>query len=469
MLVSLGFFAASLAVVGKINKEFVPAQDQGNFMIRLQMPVESSIHYTDQKFREAEKAISEHPALARYFVAVGGFGGGEVNAGIIFITMKAFGSRGVDPKTKRETTQQNLMDAFRVTLGKIPDVKVFIQDLSMRGFSASRGFPVEFTIRGPNWDELALQSETITKGMTDSGLLTDVDTDYRLGKPEIRVVPDREKAALRGVSIRTISETVGALVGGSVVGKYSAFGRRYDILVRLAPDERDEGEKINRLYIRNNRGELVRLSEVVTIENRKALQQISRNDRERAISIFANVAPGKSQALAIEAAQTIARKSLPPGYRAVMSGSAQTFKESFQDLLFALVLGLVVAYMVLASQFNSFVDPITVLLALPFSLSGAFLALYLTNNSINIYSFIGIILLMGIVKKNSILLVEFTHQVRARNQTSVREALLEACPIRLRPILMTSIATIAGAIPAALALGPGAETRIPMAIAVIGG
>ena len=167
--------------------------------------------------------------------------------------------------------------------------------------------------------------------------------------------------------------------------------------------------------------------------------------------------------------EKIARKVLPPGYRFVTTGSSQTFKESFNSLIFALFLGIIVAYMVLGSQFNSFIDPVTVLLALPFSLSGAFLTLWMFGKSLNLYSMIGLLLLMGIVKKNSILLVEFTNHVRDRGETNVEKALMEACPDRLRPIIMTSLATVVGAIPAAMAFGPGAESRGPMALAVIGG
>ena len=197
---------------------------------------------------------------------------------------------------------------------------------------------------------------------------------------------------------------------------------------------------------------------------------ISRKNRERAISVYANIKAGHSQQDVLQSVQDTAKKILPPDYHIILSGSSQTFKESFDSLIFALILGLFVAYMVLASQFNSFIDPITVLTALPFSISGAFVALYLGGKSINIYSMIGLILLMGIVKKNSILLVDFTNQVRARvKDISIKDALLEACPVRLRPILMTSVATVVGAVPAALSFGPGAESRIPMAIAVIGG
>jgi HAE1 family hydrophobic/amphiphilic exporter-1 len=210
------------------------------------------------------------------------------------------------------------------------------------------------------------------------------------------------------------------------------------------------------------------MGDLVKIEQRPTLQAITRKDRERAITIFANVAPGVSQTDAIAAAQRAAREVLPEGYRAVLSGTSQTFKESFQSLFFAFGLGLLVAYMVLAAQFNAFSHPFTVLLALPFSISGALLMLFAFGQSLNVYSMLGLILLMGISKKNSILLVDFTNQIRARG-VERHEAVLQACPIRLRPILMTSTATIAGALPAALAVGPGAELQRPMAISLVGG
>ena len=191
----------------------------------------------------------------------------------------------------------------------------------------------------------------------------------------------------------------------------------------------------------------MRLGDLVRIEQQPTLQAITRKDRERAITIFANVAAGASQAEALDKALQIARGALPDGYRAIPSGTSQAFQESFESLGFAFVMGLIVAYMVLATQFNAFTHPFTVLLALPFSISGALMALWISGQSLNVYSMLGLILLMGIAKKNSILLVDFTNQIRERG-VERHEALLEACPVRLRPILMTSIATIAGAIPA---------------------
>ncbi|MEN9723270.1 MAG: hypothetical protein RJB38_1256 [Pseudomonadota bacterium] len=468
---SVVFLVASFFSVKFIGKEFVPAQDQGRFMMRLQTPVDSSLEYTNGKFLEAEAVLAARPEIDRVYTAVGGFGGGEVNTGIMFVTLKEKRQRGKNPKTGKLWTQQELMEEYRVVLKKVSDTKIFAQDLSMRGFSASRGYPIEFSVRGPNWEKLADYSAKMKAQMESSGLMSDVDWDYKLGKPEIQVIPDRNKANARGVSIRAISEVINALVGGVNVGKYESGGRRYDIRVRLEKEERSRADQIAKLFVRNNRGELVRLSEVVAIQEKASLSQINRYNRERAVSVFANIKPGKSQADAIALVQAKSKELIPSDYKLVMGGSSETFKESFRDLGFALILGIAVAYMVLASQFNSFIDPISVLLSMPFSISGAFLALLISGQSLNIYSFIGLILLMGIVKKNSILLVDFTNQAleAGHGRLSVSDALLQACPLRLRAILMTSFSTIAGAIPPALAIGPGAETRVPMAVTVIGG
>jgi HAE1 family hydrophobic/amphiphilic exporter-1 len=343
-------------------------------------------------------------------------------------------------------------------------------DPSQQGFSATRGgsFPLELAIRGSDWDKLAAYSKQIMEEMLASGLMTDVDSDYRVGMPEVRVIPDRNKAADLGISMTDVGQTVNAAIGGVRVGKFKDGGRRYDIRARLLGPQRERPEDISRLYVRTASGSLVRLGDIVSIRQEPTLQAITRRDRERAITLFANVAPGASQAEAARVAQQIADKVLPEGYRATPSGSSQAFEESFDSLKFAFWLGLLVAYMVLAAQFNAFSHPFTVLLALPFSVSGALIALWLADQSLNIYSGLGLILLMGIAKKNSILLVDFTNQIRAQG-VERHEAILKACPVRLRPILMTSTATIAGAIPPALAIGPGAELQRPMALAVVGG
>lgn len=445
-----------------IKKEFVPAQDQSQFMMRVKTPAGSSLNYTNGKILEIEKFLTSRKEVSGYYAAVGGFGGGtgQFNTANLFVTLV--------PPGERKLSQEEFMNEARGEMKKVTDTKIFIQDLSMRGFTSGNNFPVEFTIRGPEWEKLVEYSEKFVEAMSKTGLMVDVGTDYQKGQIEVDIIPNRQKAAARGVSVRTIARTIQTMIGGIQTERYSKGGHRYYITVALPATERVNSDQIKSLYVRNNRGELVQLSELVEITQKPSLQYISRSDRERALTIYANVVSGKSQADAIAEVQKISAAIIQQPYKIVMSGSAEAFKETFMSLIFALLLGIVVSYMVLASQFNSYKDPITVLVALPFSISGAFLALLITQQSLNMYSMIGLILLMGIVKKNSILLVEFTNHMRSEG-LSVREALLAACPVRLRPILMTSLATIAGAMPAAMALGPGAETRMPMSIAVIGG
>ncbi|MEK7476177.1 MAG: efflux RND transporter permease subunit [Candidatus Coatesbacteria bacterium] len=465
VFISLGF-----AVV-PLRKEFLPAQDSSLFMVRLRTPVGSSLSFTDGKVRQAERIILERPELANLYASVGGFGGNDPTQGFLFISLKPKGHRGRDPVLHHELSQGELMVLIRKLLARIDDARIFVIDPSTRGFGGGRGFPVEFTVQGPDWDRLGELSEKIKGELARTGLMVDIDTDYRIGMPELRIHPDRARAQARGVSIAAIAQTVEACVGGTNIAQYSSGGHRYDVRLQLEAEDRLSEASIRTIAVRNNRGELIPLGDVVRMEKVPTLQLISRYNRERAIKVTANIKPGVSLQDALRAATAVSAKLLPAGYHSTMGGSSQSFKESFLSLGWALVLGILVAYMVLASQFNSFIDPVTVLMALPFSFSGAFLALLVTGRSFNIYSFIGLVLLMGLVKKNSILLVDFTNKVRERagRRHTVREGLLEACPIRLRPILMTSTATIAGAIPAAVAFGPGAEARSPMAIAVIGG
>ncbi|MCK6681953.1 MAG: efflux RND transporter permease subunit [Thermoanaerobaculia bacterium] len=469
LLGSLAFFLVSLLTIGFLRQEFIPSQDMSRFTIRFQTPVGTSLDATDRYFRQIESFLMSRPEVKLFAGSVGG--GSDVNSAQAFVNMHEPGERPRDEKLKRPLTQLEFMDVVRKFAATVPGGRISLQDISQTGFSPSRGggFPIEFNIRGRDWNELAKSSREISERMRQSGLVTDVDTDYQVGMPEAQVVPDRNRAADLGVSMATIGETINAAIGGARIGKFKDKGRRFDIRGRLLSSQRQRPEDIKRLLVRTPGGELVHLGDLVEIVQQPTLQAITRRDRERAISIFANVvATGVSQAKAVARSLAIAREVLPDGYRAVVAGSTKAFNESFQSLWFAFALGLVIAYMVLASQFNSFWHPVTVLLALPFSISGALFALLLGNQSLNVYSMLGLILLVGIAKKNSILLVDFTNQARERGLSS-HEALLEACPVRLRPILMTSIATIAGALPPALAIGPGAEVQRPMALALAGG
>jgi len=265
---SAAFFLVGILPIRLLNKEFLPAEDQSRFLLRLKTPVGSSLAYTDAKFREVETFLAARPEVSRYFVAVGGFGGGEVNTGICFITLKAPASRGPTPEGLRRPSQADVMEIFRRKLNAIADVKVTVQDLSMRGFTASRGFPVEFSITGGDWEALAAASERIQAEMGTTGLVSDIDSDYLAGMPEVQIFPNREKAARRGVSILALSTTVQALLSGALAGRYPKEGHRIDIRVKLEEDGKDPRTKLPLLAVRNNRGELIPLSELVRVEER---------------------------------------------------------------------------------------------------------------------------------------------------------------------------------------------------------
>ncbi|WP_338866441.1 efflux RND transporter permease subunit [Myxococcus stipitatus] len=447
--------AASVFAFRALPGEFVPSQDQSRLMVRMQTAVGSSIEETNQLMQRAEAFAASRPEVLSVFALVGA---GGANGGFMMLTLK--------PPDER-MPQAEFQQVLRKELNSYPGLRAVVQDLSQQGFSSQRGFPVEFSVRGSDWDELVKSSQEMREKVQASGKVVDVDTDYQVGMPELRIMPDRARAADLGVPMQAVATTINALVGGVRVGKYSTGGRRIDVRLRLMAGQRSRPEDLALLKVRTASGALVPLSTLVEQEERPALQAITRRDRERAISIFANVAPGSNQEDALATVERLA-KDLPGGVRVVPGGASVAFRDSMSSLFFALFLGIGVAYMVLGAQFNSFLHPVTVLTILPLSVAGAAFALLGTGSTLNIFSMIGLLLLMGIVKKNSIILVDYALQQRELGLNAV-EAMARAGPVRLRPILMTSTATMMAAVPAALALGAGSETRAPMSIAVLGG
>jgi HAE1 family hydrophobic/amphiphilic exporter-1 len=469
IIVAFVLFGGSLYLFKLVDKELMPPQDQNMLLVQLETPVGSSLEFTDSVFKKAEAYILAHKETVRMYTAVGGFEGGEINSGMIFVTLRDPKDRPIPAGRRRPYSQQELQDVFRKDLGAIPGAaKAILLDLSTGGGGAEPGYPVDFTLQGRDWDQLAALSEKFEGEMRKTNLMVDVNSNYKLGMPEFQIWPDRLQAAKRGVSVAAIGNAVNATLGGVRAGKFSRGGHRYDIRVGFRHKDRTSQKDIDKIWVRNNRGQVLPLTQLVTVEEKKTLLSITRQNRSRAIRLTANVAAGKSQAKALQAVEEIAQKVLPDGVKLAWSGTAETFKEAFLGLFEALALGVLVAYMILGAQFNGFIHPLLVLLALPFSVTGAVLALVIGHQSLNMFSMIGLVLLMGIVKKNSILLVDFTNEQR-KSGLGVDDALLRACPVRLRPILMTSAATITAAVPPALALGPGAETRVPMALVIIGG
>jgi multidrug efflux pump len=306
LLGALVLFLASLGVFMILPSEFVPSQDQSLVMVRMQTAVGSSLNETDQMVKRAEAILLAKPEVTRIFGSVGGWSGG-VNQGNIFVTLL--------PPKERRLSQAEFSAALRRELNSIPGIRAVIQDLSQAGFTAQRGFPVEFSVRGADWDKLISLSQGMMAKLAASGVVVDLDTDYQLGMPELRIMPDRARISDVGVSVDDVATTLNALVGGVRAGKYSTGGRRLDVRVKLLAAQRSRPEDIAKLRVRTRSGQLVPLSALVSYQELPALQAITRRERERAITVFANVAPGHAQDEALKAVEEISR-DLPVNYRA---------------------------------------------------------------------------------------------------------------------------------------------------------
>ncbi|MBN1614800.1 MAG: efflux RND transporter permease subunit [Deltaproteobacteria bacterium] len=460
LIAALAIFIFSLYITKFIGKELVAPEDQGQFIVRMEAPIDYSINRADAFFKRTEGIVRSLPEVRSALYAQG-FGGSGVNRAIIFV--------GLVPKEDRKRSQEQIKAELRKSFGEVPGLKASVEDISMVG-GGIRQTPIQYSIRGPDLEALQTYSRQIIGELSKVPGIVDVDSSLETGKPELKVYIDRDKARNMGIDVATITEAVNILISGEVdVTKFKdeTRGKRYDVRVRLNPGDRMTPDDLGRIYVRSREGSLVALSNVVTVKEGGGPSVINRVDRERAITVFAGL-EGKPLGQAMGELDAIASRILPADYIPKYQGMAETMKESFGYLLFALFLGIVMAYMILAAQFESFIHPFTVLLSMPLSFIGAFAALLITGMTLSIISFIGLILLMGLVKKNAILLVDYTNTLRERG-IERREAILQAGPVRLRPILMTTFAMIFGMLPVAFGVGAGAETRAPMGIAVIGG
>jgi len=461
LILAVVIFILSMLMTRFIGKEFVPQEDQSQFLVRLEAPMDYSVDQTDRLFQKAEAIVKEIPEIIRLYYSQGGGRFKEINKAVFNVTLS--------PKKERKRSQQVIQAEIRKKLAVIPGLKASAENISLIG-GGQRNVPIQYAIRGTDLDALSRYARQITDEFTKLPGIVDVDTTIETGKPEVKIYIDREKAADLGVNIATIAEAVNFLVGGEVdVTKYKdeAKGRRYDVRARLNPGDRVNPTDIGRIYVRSRDGRLVELSNMIKLIEGGGPSVINRVDRQRAVTLFANLEK-KPMGQAMEELNGITNKVLPSDFTATYKGQANVMQESFQYLFFAVMLGVIMAYMVLAAQFESFIHPFTVLLSIPLSFIGAFGALLITGKTLNVFSYIGLILLLGLVKKNAILLVDYTNTLRARG-VERREAILEAGPVRLRPILMTTFAMIFGMLPVALGVGEGAETRSPMGVAVIGG
>jgi multidrug efflux pump len=451
---------ASVVLFQLLPSELVPVEDRGIGFGVVIAPEGSTLDYTDKYMREVEKRLLALPERRALFSAIGlGFGGpGTVTNGFMFL--------GLKPRSERSRSQQQIVQALFPQLISIPGVLAFVINPPSLAGSVSSS-PVDYVIQADSYEDLNKDVGIVMGQASKLGYLINMDTDLRLNKPQLDLTIDRERASGLGASVTEIGTTLETLLGGRVVTNFKRGTKQYDVILQMRPSARSTPDAIREIYIRGTSG-LVQLANVVRIDETLAPKELNHYNRIRSASITANLVPGVSLGQALDDLDHIVATSLPPGVKHEYAGQSLEYKTSSSSLYFMFLLAIVFIYLVLAAQFESFVHPFTILLAVPLAVFGALLALFIFRESLNIYSQIGLIMLIGLVTKNSILIVEFSNQLRARGE-SVTEAVIHAATIRLRPILMTSFATIFGVLPIAIGLGAGAESRRPLGLAVVGG
>jgi HAE1 family hydrophobic/amphiphilic exporter-1 len=468
VLATVGVLAATPTLFRWVGKEFIPRDDQSEFEVVVTLPEGYSLEKADEVFAEIEGRLRQLRGVTHTFAIVGDTTGrvtkgqGDVTQGSIYVRLLDLG--------ERDYSQFEVMNDARVLMKDYPDLRVAVQDVSAFQGTGFRQVMIDLNLRGPDMDRLQKYSEQITGWMKQQGYFVDVDTSLSLRKPELRIRPDRERASDQGVSIQTLSSTVNVLVGGEPVSRYKEYDEQYDVWLRAEPWSRDKQEKIEQLTVPSSKPGVgaVEIGNVARFERAQGPNTIDRFARQRQVVISANL-EGKALGDAVEELSTyLQTMDLPLEYRWEFIGRAKTMAESAVNFVIAFVLSFLFMYMILAAQFESFVHPITILLALPLTIPFALLSLILLNTPLDIYAMFGLLMLFGIVKKNGILQVDYTNVLRAQGMPR-DAAILEANHTRLRPILMTTVMLVAAMVPMALGQGPGAASRAGLAKVILGG
>jgi HAE1 family hydrophobic/amphiphilic exporter-1 len=461
--ITLGAASAVLVLTvflaGQLKFTFMPQQDMSLVKVTLELPSGTTLDQTGRELDDVAAQIRAIPGVRETFTIAGGGAREEVNKGEITVDLV--------PIKARSYGQQEFKEHLRRALRTSPATVLSVQDFNAMAGGGNRAQAVQFNLRGTDMEELLAAVEKTKAKMLENPGLADVDTTWRGGKPQLDVVVDRERAAALGIPAASLGQSVRALMGGDKVTDFHEGGDTYDIKVRLPPALLADPGALGAVPVRAATGQLVELRTVADVRPSLGPSQIERQAQMRQVTLLADL-NGYSLGEAMAYLTDFAKAELPPSIRYDFEGQGRELGKAGVAFLLALVLGVVLVYIILAAQFESLVHPFTIMMSLPFAIIGGIGGLLLANQYMSMMAMIGFIMLMGLVTKNGILLVEFTNQLRERGR-STREALLEAGPVRLRPILMTSVAMIAGMIPVALARGDGAESRVPMGVAIIGG
>jgi multidrug efflux pump len=463
-LVFLGILGGSAWLFREIPSEYAPPEDRGAFFVLVSGPEGGSYAYMQEYMDEVERRLMplvESGEVTRLLVRTPrGFGNIEIfNTGIAILVLNEWGQR---------RPAEDVIADVRTRVSDLPGVRAF--PVMRQGFGGGTQKPVQFVIGGGSYLELAQWRDTLIEriGQNNPGL-TDIDWDYKESKPQLRVVVDYDRAADLGVTISTVGRTLETMLGSRVVTTYNDDGEEYDVILEGERDSQRTPSSLENLYVRSERsGALIPLSNLVSYQEQADSPSLNRFNRVRAITIEAGLADGYTLGAALSYLEELARENLPEQVIIDYKGQSQDFREAGGSVLFVFLLGLVVVFLVLAAQFENWIHPLVIMFTVPLAMAGALLALYLTGQSLNVYSEIGLIMLVGLAAKNGILIVEFANQLRDQGQP-FRDALIEASDVRLRPILMTGITTVAGSLPLLLSSGAGSETRGVIGIVILAG
>lgn len=486
-VVAIAVVLSSLPLYRAVKQEFIPTNvDEAEFEVSVNGPEGTNLAVMNETMAAIEKDILSTPGVRLVLSNAGGSFLGGVNQGGAYVRIAPHEERtfsigrlwtetrnGNPLKAFRGNySQQDVMLEVRRRLQKYSPMRTGVRNAPSFNFGAGGRFDIDFNLRGPDIVALAGYADELMKRSQSLGGIVDADTSLKLNKPELRVEIDRARAADLGVDSTDIATALRLMVGGE--DRASRFrdesvNEDYDVQLRLAEQDRSDVATIQRLYVPSSRGGLVRLDNLVKINRDTSPSRIDRLNRERLVSMRASVAPGFALADRIEALRgAVAQMNLPPAYTTTVSGRARELERTFTEFIWAFILSIIFMYMILASQFESTIHPVTILLSLPLSIPFALLSLWVTGDTLNLYSALGILVLFGVVKKNSILQIDHMNSLRERGIERY-EAIMQGNRDRLRPILMTTLALIAGMLPLALGTGPGAEERRSIAVVVIGG
>ena len=458
LLGALLAFLVAIPLFGSLPRELAPQPDEGRFLVGIRTPLGSSIEYTEGKLREVEAIADRYPELVTEFGVIGQGQAQQVNQATLVARMK--------PRGERQRSQQEVINAIRRDLSQIAGARAFPRAFGL--VQGQRSEPLQFVVKGPNLQEMGRLAGELQARLQADPQIGRMDTDLQLDLPQLVLEPDRVRAASLNLNSSDIAAAVNMLTGGVDIAKYNDYpgdGERYDIRVKAKEGEFQQQADLSKIYLRNRTGQLVRLDSVARFREALGPAVIGRFDLQYSATFFATPTVSLGDAIVKVRA---AAQSLPIGYRVEFVGEAEQLEKTSQATTFTFMLALILLFMVLASQFNSFLQPLYIMLAVPLGIVGGIAALWLSGYTLNIYSGIGLVLLIGLVAKNSILLVDLTNQRREQGM-GIDDALRDACPIRMRPVVMTSLTIILALAPAAVGLGAGAETNAPLSIAVIGG